>query len=398
MWGVPTLQDERAFYDNVLSWARTSSDESFDSRWPNPPDAGFSNLHADSEGDDLWTWDHQNKRYQTSFTQAWRDDWLAWQKSTLVSRLNSTDGDSAPSGFGYDHIYGQGLAVVYHDTNDPGILPVFSGLRTILENRPRYQQIAAGNSISMSQYESRGPARWAIVACYVAEATGDPAWITIRDNLLDGWMNSDDWEAGGAIAAGGNYFASSEQSTYTSGSGGTAAYNTGRRFQSAFSAGLHTEALWRGFLATGRVDIRDRLVQIAQYIRHYAHDPAWTYPNCGARFGHNGDGSRFHISGGNGSANNAGADCSYDLSIVNSQVIGYKLTGDQSYLQFARTLFKRGISFDQGSPFPRLAPDGQVFKFIDTQGIGGNNYFAFNKGALQYVYLVLENGGNPSVM
>jgi hypothetical protein len=398
LWDAPSLQDERDFYDNILNWSRTSSDENFDSRWPRPPSGGYSDLHNDSEGDDLWTWYQQNKRYQTGFTQGWRDAWLNWYKSSYLNALNNSDGDGAPSGYGYDHMYGQGLAVVYNDTRDSSILPVFEGLKSIIQGRSLYRDVAAGRSVPMAFWESRGPGRWAIVAAYVAEATGDPDWIAIRDNLLDGWMNSTDWEEGGVIAAGGNYFASRDQASFVGGSGGTGAYDAGRRFHSAFEMALHVEALWRGYLATGRQDLGERLIKIAQYARYYAHRPTWNHPNVGGRFGHEGDGSRWYISDGDGSQNNAAKDCSYDLSLVNCQVIGYKLTGDSSYLNFARILFQRGIAFDQGGSFERYVPEGEVFTFIDTLGIGGGNYFAFNKGALQYTYLLLENGGNPNVL
>jgi len=389
-WDVPSLQDERDFYENVIGWSyRSSGLQSLS------PSFGYGNIHQDAEADDLWTWDQQNKRYATATEQSWRDGWLAWNKSSLISALNANDGDGAPSGHGYDHMCGQGLAVVYHDTGDATILPVFDSLKTIIKGRSLYQSVAAGTPSAMAYYESRGPARWTIVAAYIAQATGDAEWIAIRDNLLDGWMNSTDWEEGGVIAAGGNYFASRAQSGYVFGGAGTAAHDTGRRFHSSFQIGLHVEALYRGYLVTSRTDIRERLIKIAQYVRYYAHEPAWIYPNVGTRFGHQGDGSRWHINGGDGTQTNAAKDCSYDLSLVNSQVIGYKLTGDSTYLDFARTLFKRGIRFDQGSPWPQYSPEGVIPWFIDRFGVGGNT-FAFNKGALQYMYLLLENGGNPS--
>ena len=390
IWGVPSLQDERDFYDNILGW--TQNTEGLQSL---SQSAGYGNIHQDSEADDLWTWDQQYKRYATSTEQAWRDGWLSWNKASLISELNANDGDGAPSGYGFDHMYGQGLAVVYHDTTDATILPVFDNLKTIIQGRSLYQAVAAGTPSAMAFFESRGPARWTIVAAYIAEATGDAEWITIRDNLLDGWMDSTDWEEGGVIAAGGNYFAGRDQAGYVYGGSGPISYDTGRRFHSAFEMALHVEAIYRGYLATGRADLSTRLIKNAQYIHYYAHQPAWNYPNVGGRFGHEGDGSRWHQDSSDGTQTNAAKDCSYDLALVNSQVIGYKLTGDSTYLDFAQTLFKRGIRFDQGPPYPEYSPEGVIPYFMDRLGVGGNT-FAFNKGALQYAYLLLENGGNPS--
>lgn len=419
-WDIPSKADEEAFYD-LIGWAYTSTDDDFDSRWDADGDgADHTDLHGDSEGDDLWIWDQQDKRYATTLTQNWRDGWLAWYKNTGAGGFLEALDDENPdlTGLGLDHMYGQGLATVYHDTSDSDVLTVLNGLRTRITGLDYYADLLASTPVEMSHWEARGPARHLLVACYAYEATGSAAWGTVRDTLLDGWLDSTDWEEGGVIAAGGMYFASREQAQFASGAnvayaatgaGAQAAYDDGRRFQATWHIGILAEGFWRAYIQTGRTDVKDKLVKMARYVHHYAHRSSWSFPNVGSRFGHEGDGTNatgtvdveggyFHNrTSGDGTSTNAVVDCSYDLSLINLMVMAYKLTTEQKFINKARIFYKRGIRFDQGSPFDEHNADGQVPNFLDTQGIGGGNFFAYNKGALQYCYQVIENGGKPII-
>ena len=412
-WDVPSLQDETDFYSNVMGWTIPNGADDYTDiatggyTW-NPSSAADlgSNMHGDTEGDELWTWDQQWKRHGVkpvgngSTTKNWRDDLLAVFKNTLLTELDEHEGPGRPgSGYGYDHLYSQGLCTIYNDTRDSEILPVLAGIRTRLENVSQYQTLASGGSLSVANWEGRNVARWTISAAYATQATNDPAWVAIRDDLVRAYETSPDWEEGGVIANGGGlFFASRGQSNFVNGSGGTSAYDGGRRFHSAFQVGLIAEAMWRCYVQTGSSVLRDRLIKIARYVQHYAHEPSWVYPNVGGRFGHEGNGSRWHIAGGDGSATNAAKDCSYDISLVNAMVIGYKLTGEAGMLGFARTLFSRGNRYDPGGSRSLWAPLDEVHKYVDLQCDPSRKRFQFNKGQLQYCYLLFENGGNPTVV
>jgi len=407
-WNLPSLQDETDFYNNVLGWTIPSNADSFTDlgnggyTWSASSSYRFGNVHGDTEGDALWMWYHHRQRYGNvsvgsgSTTQDWVDDLTAYFNNNLLSELDSDDGDGAPSGFGFDHMYGQGVAAIYNATGNSGALAVLDGLRTRIEGRSQYRSLVSRNPIPVSYYLARGVARWAIAAAYAAEATGDPAWETVRDNLAWGFENASDWEEGGNIVQGGCFFASAEQAGYD----GIGSYGSGRRYQSTFSLGLAVEAMWRMFIQTNSSILRERLISIARYVQYYAHDPAWVGPNVGDRFGHNGDGSRFHTSGrDSGNVNRAATDCSYDISLVNTMVIGYKLTGEQAMLDVAHKLFSRGNRWDPGASGTLWAQSiNHVHKYVDTQCDPSRTEAQFNKGALQYCYLVFENGGNPGVL
>jgi hypothetical protein len=138
---------------------------------------------------------------------------------------------------------------------------------------------------------------------------------------------------------------------------------------------------------------------MARYVQYYAHDPSWNYPNVGSRFGHEGDGSRWHKDPGDGTASNAAKDCSYDMSLINLMVIGYKFTGESAMLAFARTLFSRGNRYDPGGTRQLWAASlNHVHKYIDLLCDPSRRRHQYNKGALQYAYQIFENGGNPNVL
>ena len=409
VWDIPSLQDETDFYTNVMGWTIPGNASSFSDlgaggyTWTSSGSYGFGNIHNDTEGDNLWTWYQQYKRYGTvgvgsgSTTRDWYEDLLGYFKNNLLSRLDADDGDGAPSGFGFDHMYGQGLAHVYNDTGDSGIPAVLNGLRTRIEGRSQYQSVAGGGTMAVSYWLARGVGRWGIIAAYGYQALGGAEWEALRDNMVSAYATAPDWEEGGVIRNGGGcFFASSDQSGYD----GISGYGSGRRYQSTFSLAVAVEAMWRLYIQTGNTTLRDRLIKAARYVEYYAHDPSWVGPNVGDRFGHNGDGSRYHKSGGDsGNANDAASDCSYDISLVNTLVFGYKLTGDTGLLDRAKVHFSRGNRWDPGVPGTLWADSiNHVHKYVDTQCDPSRSEFQFNKGALQYCYQIFENGGNPAVI
>ena len=404
-WDIPSLQDETDFYTNVMGWTIPSGEPSFESDWIPSQNYTFGDFHNSTEGDVLWAWNQQYKRYGNvsvangSTTQDWNDDLTSYFIGNLLSEMDADD-NLGNSGYGYDHMMGQGLAVVYNDTGNSLILPVLSGLRSRITGTSEYQTLASGGTMNMATWEGRGPGRWAIVTAYATQATGDPAWVTVRDNLIRAYETSTDWEEGGVIQNGGGmYFTSRANVNFLSGTGGTAAYDAGRRLHGTWSMALLAEGMWRFYVQTGNSTLREKLIKMARYIEHYGHDPSWLYPNCGTRIGHEGDGSRWYSSPGDGTLNNAAKNPSYDSSLVNMLVIGYKLTGDTDLLDRARIHFARCNRYEEGSPYAlQAASINHLHKYADTQNNPGNDEFDWNKGVLQYTYMIFENGGNPSVV
>ena len=380
---------EQATYDNVLNWNWTASDKvpEFSNSYSGPGSSGFD-VHDSAEGDDLWTHYQQYLRTGNTLHRDWARGWRDYYASGAYrSDLQSSCG----TGFLYDHTFGQGLVLWAYYENDAAALAEAEAIAGVIES---YHSGLVPGSDPMAFWGSRSSARHLIVASYVAQMTGAQRWITLRDQLIDGWVQSPDWETG---IVGGNYFIGRD--AMTSASSSASAYDAGRRANSAFQIGLHVEALWRAYMATGRDDVRSRLVDIAKWVEYYAHDPAYVNPMVGAWLGQNGDGSRWHRDGDSGNANINGADPSYDTSLVNSLVIGYKLTGEGSMLAMARTLFRKGTQWPAGVyGRSKLVADDEVHHFVDTLNNPDVFLFDYNKGELQYVYLLFENNGNPAVL
>jgi hypothetical protein len=393
-YDVPNQAAEQATYDSALTWAWTASDKvpEFAVTYGGPTSASFD-VHDLSEGDDLWTHYQQYRRTGNPLYRTWALGWRNYFVSGAYRSGFAASGES--TGFLYDHMYGPGLVLWAHYENDAAALAEAETLAGIVES---HNSGVTPGSTAMAYWGSRSKARHLILATYVAEKTGSARWTGLRDKLIDAWVRSPDWRTG---AAGGNYFISREQASSV-GTNGAAAYDAGRRINSAFQFALHAEALWRAYLATGRSDVRDKLVNMALWAEYYAHDPAYVNPMVGAWYGQNGDLSRWHRDGDSGSTNVKGTDPVYDTASVNTLVIGYKLTGRASMLNLARTMFRRGTIFAAGSsgdpPTTKLVADNQVHHYVDTLTNPDGYLFDYNKGELQYTYLLFENGGNPIVM
>ena len=139
------------------------------------------------EGDEQWASNQQFKRYgdvvvgKNCLTVGdWDTELTNDYISGLLSALDASDG---PPSHDYCHIMGQGLCVVYNDTNNAAILPVLTGLRTRIEAISDYQTLAGGGDLVVAEYEGRSWARKSLIASYATEATSDPDWITMRNNF-----------------------------------------------------------------------------------------------------------------------------------------------------------------------------------------------------------------------
>ena len=414
-WDTPSLQDETDTYNNIFGWtipSNASTDWNSIRNWDNPPTWNAADPHNDIEGDDLWTWRHHVERYggstvvRTATVSDWYDRVLQWYKDFMIAELDADDNGSN-AGYGYDHMEGRGLALVYHRTGDTAALNVLNQMRTRIEGVPEYQTLAGGGTINVAQFEGRGVGRWALTAAYAVEATGDAAWITIRDNLVRGFETAPDWEEGGVIANGGGlYFASRQQAGFVDDTDSIAAararYDAGYRFHAAWQIGILAEAMWRMYVQTGSAILRDRLIKMARYVQHYGHDPAWNFPNTGSRFGHGPVGERWWTTNRSNPQDGTATQCNtgpeYDAGLVNLCVTGYQLTGDSTLLEKARTYFSRCNRWNEVNGDIVAASINHVYRYVDIVAAPGNKYFNWNKGVWQYAYKLFENGGNPSII
>jgi hypothetical protein len=76
-------------------------------------------------------------------------------------------------------------------------------------------------------------------------------------------------------------------------------------------------------------------------------------------------------------------------------MMGYKLTGDSHFYCRAQYFFNRGTKGIYGSSTERETADQEFKHLVDSKfaTATGNVYLDYNRGELQYTYMVFENGG-----
>jgi hypothetical protein len=370
----------------VLAWTWTAADKQFDFVADPGVFTSSVNIHEDTETDDLWTWYQQYLRTGNPLARTWAQRWRDYFVNYYPADLQNED-----INYGYDHVYGQGLVLWAVKENDAAAMAAAESIGDIvIGNFGGSLPPAVG---SVGNNGGRDIARWLILFCYLAQGTGKSKWINWRNALIDRYANATNWQEAPTlgIVQGGHYFCNRAWMSQN-GQGGTGAYDAGRRSNSVFMYGLHAEAVWRAFLATGRADMRDRLIKMARFMQYYGHNPAYAVPFTGGFMGHE-NGQYWHRDG-------AGpTNCSYDASVVNTLVWGYKLTGDANLLTRAHAHFRQTTRWREGGPgdgSAALVGPTDVFAFVDTRRNLDLIYFTHNRGQLQYCYQLFENGGAPA--
>jgi hypothetical protein len=386
---IPSAQDEKNTYTS-WGWTWTVNKEP---AAVTEPIANYSvanpSIHGDTEGDDLWTYLMMYRRTGNTVYLNRATAWANYFKNGYRQCLTGAGQNYCydRDNFGLDHVYGYGLIAWYEHTGDTAALTAAENIAADIETlwNPG-SSFGCYPTSGCLGYGPRGPSRHLLIATRLASLTGKTRWITLRDKILNTILNSGQWNS-----TYGTYFVSPEQTDYAAGAG---AYASGVRMQSAFQLAILTEALAHAYRATGNQLIRDRLVSIARFVNQYGLDPAYQY--TGNWFGiKNGEVWHNYSSGGSATF----WDPVYTTSLVNVLVRGYKYTGDGALLNRAKVFFNRGTKGVYGSTTQRQAGDNVVGHFIDTtfDSSTGNFYLAYNKGELQYTYLVFENGGSPTI-
>lgn len=387
---MPSLADERSTYTK-WGWTWTASQE------PGAVTEPIANyfvsnidIHGDLEGDDLWTYLMMYRRTGNAVYLNRAQAWLRYYKDEY---RNSSD-FAYDEGFLHDHMFGWGLVAWYEhscltSTCDMAALAEAENLAAVVES---YWSTRVNNNwptpgqFTMAYYSLRQGARHLLLATRVAEATGKARWITLRDRLLALWLQSPDWDARGMYFHG-DY----ETDRILSENGVNSTHAAGARVVSSFQIGVLAEAFWHAYRTISdsatRTALRGRLIPMAQFIDQYGLDPSCQYTASAYGFV---NGQLWHKYSCGGFW-----DPVYTTAMVNTLVMGYKLTNDTHFYDRAKHFFNRGTKGIYGSSTARQAPDNRVGHFIDTTFATStaNRYLEYNKGELQYTYLIFENGG-----
>ncbi|PYV44930.1 MAG: hypothetical protein DMG06_04505 [Acidobacteria bacterium] len=385
---MPSVQDEKNTYTS-WGWTWKANQEPSAVTDPisnytvNDPD-----IHYDTEGDDLWTYLMMFHRSGNTVYQNRANAWATYFKNGYSNCTGSSSRNYCfDKGFGLDHVYGWGLIARYEDSADAAALTEAENIAADIENLwAPDSSFSCLPSEACTSWGLRLPGRHLLFMTRLAEITGKSRWITLRDKIINLLINNPNWDA-----TRGMYFVGGSQTDEKIGVG---AYAAGARIQSTFHIGVLTEAFAHAYRTTGRQDIKNRMIAIAHFVDQYGLDP--TYQYTASYFGVV-NGKVWHSY----SATQPVTfwDPVYTTDLVNTLVWGYKHTGDISFYNRAKYFFNRGTKGVYGSPTQRVAADNVVHHFVDTifDSSMGNKYLAYNKGELQYTYLLFENpSASPS--
>ena len=397
---MPSAADEKTTYQK-WNWTWNASAEP---AAVTEPIASYTvtapDIHGDTEGDDLWTHLMMYRRSGNPVYLNRAQAWANYFKQSYRTACAASDDRTFcydHNQFGADHLFGWGLIAWYEHTCLSGNCD--QAALTEAENLGAVVEALYGPSSTFGclptnaclHYGLRQASRHLLLATRLAEVTRANRWIALRDRILDLMLAAGSWDG-----TRGMYFVGSEQTNSTLGPG---AYAAGYRIQSPFQVGVLAEAFSQAYRTTGRAALRDRLVAIAEFVYQHGSDPVYQY--TGSSFGLY-NGQTFHS---NNPTQSTTLDCSatgprwdpvYSTSLVNTLLMGYRFTGERRYYDQAKLFFNRGTKgVYNGTACDRTAADNVAHHFVDTRFSSANGYFYFdyNKGELQYTYLLFENGG-----
>jgi hypothetical protein len=379
-FAISDLDAERAAYKR-FGWTWKSAAE------PNlPADPTYSvqnpDIHGDTEGDDLFAYLTQYRRTGQAGYLDRAHAWARYGKDDLTQCVGGDYSDFCydEGAFGLDHATGWGLLAYGAAMNDPqataAAVRIGDRIAALWEPTSEFSCYATSGCI---HYGLRGPGRHLILATRLAEVTGSAKFVNLRDRIIDKFLGSPEWDE-----SRGTYFAGDYMTDTVLGAG---AYAAGSRIQSSFQLGVATEALDHAYRVTGNVEIRRRLVKMAAFVEQYGLDP--TYQYTASYFGFVG-GKLWHSY----SATEPVTywDPVYTTSLVNTLMRGYRYTCETHFADAAKKFFLRGNGGLYGEPTRRNVGANEVDHFVDTRfdTSSGSFYFDFNKGELQYTYLIFD--------
>jgi hypothetical protein len=399
---LPTLDDERLAYDSQGLARETDPDELVNPNgwtaallggWTDPNEQFGTNIHSDTEGDDLWMALNQYNRYN-GIRQEQADNWLTRAQNMrdwMVDHIETTVAADQNA----DHLYGWGLAQWATEQGpDSEALATINALRIDLNaNTDVFANETPGVDSVFSQANAgRRWARWLRFAVALVEVDPMAANITFRDKVIDLILEDPNWDENWGM------YWLSEGTTDADTRLGPGAYANGDRICILFQMGLVADAMWHAWRVL-RDESDDRHFLMAQRLVAMADFWLSQSTDAGDRLHELNTGRNLNTEvvirqGGSGTGNGNGAGGGqsgiYRIAPVNNLVFAYKFTGDETYLTEAWNLWKDWQAIAAGGV------SGVVDHFADTYAPSASSpQWGNNKGELQYVYALFENGGEP---
>jgi hypothetical protein len=388
---MPDWSDEAAAYEARGIESRAAHSHIADGRYSKKRLGRFTGVndiadtHTQTEGDDLWTAYRMYRRLQGAHPEAARA-WYQRARSLAEFFKTSYVGGNAwkkDAAYNHDHLYGWGLCDWASGESDSAAIEVIDRIATamIAWNAQDFV-VNPGDPAFRLGGGGRRWARQLRFAVCAAEVSATPANRIWRDKVIDIMLQSPDWDADNKM-----YWLGAGP-TDNSSRLGKGAFARGDRIAITFHMGIWMDALWHAWLALDAegdaraADVRQRLIDMATFYRDIPLDDNGLLR---LNLGYNVKTKAPIIAGGTGAPRGV-----YTIPPVNGLVVAYKFTGDRSYLERAWTLYMNWQAARSGTT-------GQLDHFVDSQiaSATGFRFLSNNKGELQYVYALFENGGEP---
>jgi len=348
--------------------------------------AEIANTHTQTEGDDLWTAYSMYRRLEGTHPDAARA-WFRRAQNLAEFFKNSYVGGGAwkkDAAYNHDHLYGWGLCDWASGESDRAAIEVIDRIVTemVAWNAEDFV-VNPGDPVFKSGAGGRRWARQLRFAVCAAEVSATAVNRVWRDKVIDIMLQSPDWDGER------NMYWLGAASTDKSSRLGPGAFERGERISITFHMGIWMDALWHAWRvldAEGDVRaaaVRRRLIDMATFYRDIPLDDNGFLR---LHLGYNVETNAPISAGGDGAPHGVNA-----IPPVNGLVFAYKLTGDRSYLERAWTLYMNWQAARSGKT-------GTLEHFVDSQisSATGFRFLSNNKGELQYVYALFENGGVPA--
>lgn len=399
---VPTIQDETDAY--VL---RSVNDPGLSLLEPIPgpygdPVSSTLDLHNTTEADELETGLRQYIRHGDQpfldHAQEWRT-WFEVHGYGSTNWLNNPTQNPAQNenNNNLDHLYGWGLRH-WIESQGPDAAAL-TALETIAKFAATNWDTNVQGSTPNNQYEAtdRNGRRFGrllrTVAATKEAGSTDSQVLADFDNYVDLALVTPSWTPD-PFGNGGIYsLDDSPNGVDKDNRWGPGSYASGIRGIQAFHLGIVVEALMECWRVSKRNDVRQRIIDIAEWVNSYGYDPTMVGPNSGLS-GMTGNNMGYNINTGviNHTANIV-PDGVMTVSVINTMVYGYKFTGTTAWLDRAWFHWLRWHDH-------RIAQAGgtQDLHHRADSDFSGSARLRYNMGELQYCHALFENGGNPTLI
>ncbi|GEM_PF-2442411 len=273
------------------------------------------------------------------------------------------------------HVYGWGMLDWYLLTGDSDVLQAATDVGESVERLHEIRTNSSGFA------EVRVVARKLMFAERLWEITGDQRWKTLTDNIMQLILGCTCW--------------SEEWGVY----GGATPSGNRRIVPPGFMTTVLNDAMYRYDQLFPNTEVRRRLIKMADFVKNYGLHPKWGMASYYMTLDDPSPGQINYAEWTDQTEPTINNGHTYGL--VDILVRGYRLTGNQEYLNAAKVFWERGSKgqYGQLASFRNAGPN-QVGHFADYLPDGYSAYFPLN-GEYLYVDLLFYDAArdnSPSVV